>query len=213
MPVRFPAPTAAEVSGEKRPLAEILRQPVTIAALFAGVFGYSTMVFIMTATPLAMKFCGFGIGDTANVLSVHILGMFAPSFVTGHIIRRIGERRVLLIGAAAMIATVAIGLAGIDILHFWFALVLLGIGWNFLFVGGTSLLTKCYRPAERAKMQGMNDFLTFTGVALCSFIAGAVEQSWGWNAVLLGSLVPTVLILGAVSWGAPRQAAAKPVSA
>ena len=213
MPVRFPTPTAAEVSGEQRPLAEILRQPVTIAALFAGVFGYSTMVFIMTATPLAMKFCGFGIGDTSNVLSVHILGMFAPSFVTGHIIRRIGERRVLLLGAAAMIATVAIGLAGIDILHFWFALVLLGIGWNFLFVGGTSLLTKCYRPAERAKMQGMNDFLTFTGVALCSFIAGAVEQSWGWNAVLLGSLVPTVLILGAVSWGAPRQAAARPVSA
>ena len=205
MPVRFPTPTAAEVSGEQRPLAEILRQPVTIAALFAGVFGYSTMVFIMTATPLAMKFCGFGIGDTANVLSVHILGMFAPSFVTGHIIRRIGERRVLLIGAAAMTATVAIGLAGIDILHFWLALVLLGIGWNFLFVGGTTLLTKCYRPAERAKMQGMNDFLTFTGVALCSFIAGAVEQSWGWNAVLLGSLVPTALILVAVSWGAPRQ--------
>jgi MFS family permease len=213
MPVRFPASTAAEVSGEQRPLGEILRQPITIAALFAGVFGYSTMVFIMTATPLAMKFCGFGIGDTANVLSVHILGMFAPSFVTGHIIRRIGERRVLLIGVAAMIATVAIGLAGIDILHFWFALVLLGIGWNFLFVGGTSLLTKCYRPAERAKMQGMNDFLTFTGVALCSFIAGAVEQSWGWNAVLLGSLVPTVLILGAVSWGAPRQGVAKPASA
>src|SRR5688572_12321387 len=203
--VRFPQLTAAEISGPQRPLVEILRQPVTIAALFAGVFGYSTMVFIMTATPLAMKFCGFGIGETAGVLSVHILGMFAPSFVTGHIIRRIGERRVLLIGAAAMIATVAIGLAGIDILHFWFALVLLGIGWNFLFVGGTSLLTRCYRPAERAKMQGMNDFLTFTGVALCSFIAGAVEQSWGWNAVLLGSLVPTALILAAVTWGAPRQ--------
>jgi MFS family permease len=211
--VRFPQLTAAEISGPQRPLVEILRQPVTIAALFAGVFGYSTMVFIMTATPLAMKFCGFGIGETAGVLSVHILGMFAPSFVTGHIIRWIGERRVLLIGAAAMIATVAIGLAGIDILHFWFALVLLGIGWNFLFVGGTSLLTKCYRPAERAKMQGMNDFLTFTGVALCSFIAGAVEQSWGWNAVLLGSLVPTALILGAVSWGAPRQGMVKPASA
>ena len=211
--VRFPQPTAAEVSGLQRPLAEILRQPVTIAALFAGVFGYSTMVFIMTATPLAMKFCGFGIGQTASVLSVHILGMFAPSFVTGHIIRRIGERRVLLAGAASLIATVAIGLAGIDILHFWFALVLLGIGWNFLFVGGTTLLTKCYRPSERAKMQGMNDFLTFTGVAVCSFIAGAVEQSWGWNAVLLGSLVPTVLIVGAVLWGAPRQALPKPVSA
>jgi MFS family permease len=211
--VHFPQLTAAEASGPQRPLAEILRQPTTIAALFAGVFGYSTMVFVMTATPLAMKVCGFGVGETAGVLSVHILGMFAPSFVTGHIIRRIGERRVLLAGAACMIATVAIGLAGIDILHFWFALVLLGIGWNFLFVGGTSLLTKCYRPAERAKMQGINDFLTFTGVAICSFIAGAVEQSLGWNAVLLGSLVPTVLIVGAVAWGAPRQTVAKPVSA
>jgi len=213
MPVRYPALTAAEVTGEQRPLAEILRQPVTIAALFAGVFGYSTMVFIMTATPLAMRFCGFGVGDTATVLTVHILGMFAPSFVTGHIIRAIGERRVLLIGAGAMIATVAIGLMGIDIMNFWLALVLLGIGWNFLFVGGTSLLTKCYRPAERAKMQGTNDFLTFTGVAICSFIAGAVEQGWGWNAVLLGSLVPIVLILVAVLWGAPRHAPARVVSA
>jgi len=203
--VRFPQLTAAEVSGPQRALAEIVRQPITVAALFAGVFGYGTMVFIMTATPLAMKFCGFGVGETASVLSVHILGMFAPSFVTGHIIRRIGERRVLLAGAASLIATVAIGLMGIDILNFWLALVLLGIGWNFLFVGGTTLLTKCYRPAERAKMQGVNDFLTFTGVALCSFIAGAVEQSWGWNAVLLGALVPTVLIVGAVLWGAPRR--------
>ena len=210
--VRFPQPTAAEVSGPQRPLAEILREPVTIAALFAGVFGYSTMVFVMTATPLAMKFCGFGVGETAGVLSVHILGMFAPSFVTGHIIRRLGERKVLLAGALCLIATVFIGIAGIDIVHFWLALVLLGLGWNFLFVGGTSLLTKCYRPSERAKMQGVNDFLTFTGVTICSFIAGAVEQSWGWNAVLWGSLVPTILIVGAVTWGAPRQRA-RPVSA
>jgi MFS family permease len=213
LPLRFPAPTHEEVAGSQRPMAEILRQPMTIAALFAGVFGYSTMIFIMTATPLAMKFCGFGIGDTATVLSFHILGMFAPSFVTGHIIRRFGERRVLLAGAACMIATVAIGLAGIDILNFWFSLVLLGLGWNFLFVGGTSLLTKCYRPAERAKMQGINDFLTFTGVAVCSLIAGTIEQSWGWNAVLWGSLGPTALILGAVLWGAPRQTRTSPVAA
>ena len=206
MPVRFTRPTEQEISGPQRPILEILRQPTAVAALFAAVFGYSTMIFIMTATPLAMKFCGFGIGDTATVLSFHILGMFAPSFVTGHIIRRFGERKVLLIGAACLVATVAIGLAGIDIMHFWLALVLLGLGWNFLFVGGTSLLTTCYRPAERAKVQGANDFLTFTGVAVCSFIAGAVEQSWGWSAVLWGSLAPTVLILAAVLWGAPRLA-------
>ncbi|WP_162917392.1 MFS transporter [Dongia deserti] len=212
-PVRFPQPTEGEIDGQQRPILEILRQPIAIAALFAGVFGYSTMIFVMTATPLAMKFCGFGIGDTATVLSFHILGMFAPSFVTGHIIRRIGERKVLLTGAACMIATVMIGLAGIDILNFWLALVLLGLGWNFLFVGGTSLLTTCYRPAERAKVQGTNDFLTFTGVAICSLIAGAVEQSWGWDAVLWGSLAPTILILIAVLWGAPRFSKAAPVTA
>lgn len=213
VPARFPLPTAEEISGSARSIAEIIRQPVTVAALFAGVFGYSTMIFIMTATPLAMKFCGFGIGQTATVLSFHILGMFGPSFVTGHVIRRFGERKVLLTGAACLIAAVAIGLAGIDIMHFWFALVLLGLGWNFLFVGGTSLLTKCYRPAERAKMQGLNDFLTFTGVAICSFIAGAAEQSWGWNAVLWGSLAPTSLIVLAVLWGAPRRQNTSPVPA
>ena len=213
LPVRFAQPTAAEVSGPQRSTLEILRQPIAVAALFAAVFGYSTMVFVMTATPLAMKFCGFGIGETATVLSFHILGMFGPSFVTGHIIRRVGERNVLLAGAFCLVATVVIGLAGIDILHFWLALVLLGIGWNFLFVGGTSLLTKCYRPAERAKIQGANDFLTFTGVAICSFIAGAVEQSWGWNAVLWGALAPTALILVAVLWGAPRPAKASAIPA
>jgi MFS family permease len=205
VPLRFPPASAAETTGSRRPLKEIMRQPVFIAAVFAAIFGYGTMVFVMTATPLAMKFCGFAIGQTATVISFHILGMFAPSFVTGHIIRRFGERNVLLAGVACFIGTVAIGLAGIDIAHFWFALVLLGLGWNFLFVGGTSLLTKCYRPAERTRVQGMNDFLTFTGVAICSLTAGAVEQSWGWTAVLWGALTPTVLILGAVLWGAPRR--------
>ncbi|HEX6121219.1 MAG TPA: MFS transporter [Dongiaceae bacterium] len=205
IPLRFPPALHAETAGPQRPLREIMRQPSFIAAVSAAIFGYGTMVFVMTATPLAMKFCGFAIGPTATVISFHILGMFAPSFVTGHIIRKFGERIVLLAGTVCFGGTIAIGLAGIDILHFWFALVLLGLGWNFLFVGGTSLLTKCYRPAERAKVQGANDFLTFTGVAICSLTAGAVEQSWGWSAVLLGALVPTMLIVLAVAWGAPRR--------
>lgn len=213
IPLHAPPPLASEISGPQRSMRELLRQPALIAALFAAIFGYGTMSFVMTATPLAMQFCGYPIGDMANVISFHILGMFAPSFVTGHIIRRIGERNVLLIGAGCYLATVAIGLAGIEIPHFWLSLVLLGLGWNFLFVGGTSLLTKCYRPAERAKVQGFNDFLTFTSVAICSLIAGAVEQSWGWSAVLTGSLAPTILILGAVLWGAPRLAQAKALAA
>jgi MFS family permease len=211
VPLRFPPPPRTEAAGPQRPLREIMRQPSFIAAVFAAIFGYGTMVFVMTATPLAMKFCGFAIDQTATVISFHILGMFAPSFVTGHIIRKFGERTVLLAGTVCFGGTIVIGLAGIDILHFWLALLLLGLGWNFLFVGGTSLLTKCYRPAERAKVQGANDFLTFTGVAICSLTAGAVEQSWGWSAVLWGALVPTILIVIAVGWGAPgRRSAATP---
>jgi MFS family permease len=212
VPLRFPPPPRTETAGPQRPLREIMRQPSFIAAVFAAIFGYGTMVFVMTATPLAMKFCGFAIDQTATVISFHILGMFAPSFVTGHIIRKFGERIVLLAGTACFGGTIVIGLAGIDILHFWLALLLLGLGWNFLFVGGTSLLTKCYRPAERAKVQGTNDFLTFTGVAICSLTAGAVEQSWGWSAVLWGALVPTILIVAAVAWGAPRRRAAATVA-
>jgi MFS family permease len=204
-PLQAPPPANVDVSGPQRTLSELLRQPAMIAAMFAAIFGYGTMSFVMTATPLAMKFCGYGIGDTAQVLSVHVLGMFAPSFVTGHIIRRFGERNVLLSGGACYLATVAIGLAGVDIMHFWLSLLLLGLGWNFLFVGGTSLLTKCYRPSERAKVQGANDFLIFTGVALCSFTAGAVEQGWGWDWVLWSALVPTLVVLVAVFWGAPRR--------
>jgi MFS family permease len=213
IPLRAPPPLSVETSGPQRSLAELLRQPALIAALFAAIFGYGTMSFVMTATPLAMQFCGYPIGDVATVISFHVLGMFAPSFVTGHVIRRFGERNVLLAGAACYVATVAIGLAGIDIANFWLSLLVLGVGWNFLFVGGTSLLTKCYRPSERARVQGLNDFLIFTGVAVCSLTAGAVEQTWGWSAVLGGAMAPTILILGAVLWGAPRLAKTKPVPA
>jgi MFS family permease len=213
IPLRAPPPLSVETSGPQRSLAELLRQPALIAALFAAIFGYGTMSFVMTATPLAMQFCGYPIGDVATVISFHVLGMFAPSFVTGHVIRRFGERNVLLAGAACYVATVAIGLAGIDIANFWLSLLVLGVGWNFLFVGGTSLLTKCYRPSERARVQGLNDFLIFTGVAVCSLTAGAVEQTWGWSAVLGGAMAPTILVLGAVLWGAPRLAKTKPVPA
>jgi MFS family permease len=163
------------------------------------------MSFLMTVTPIAMKDCNFTFGDSAIVIQGHVLGMFAPSFVTGHIIRRIGERNVLLLGVCCYAVTFGAGMAGVDIVNFWVALVLLGLGWNFLYVGGTSLLTKCYTPSERAKVQGFNDFLTFSGVAACSLVAGAIEQTLGWDFVLWGSLAPTVIILGAVLWGAPRH--------
>jgi MFS family permease len=208
-PVHAPPPPATEIGGPQRPLSEIARQPAFIAALLAATFGYGTMVFVMTATPLAMVGCGFVIGDVAHIMSWHILGMFAPSFVTGHLIRRFGDRNVLLLGAACYGGMIAIGLAGIEIQHFWLSLILLGLGWNFLFIGGTALLTKCYRPSERAKVQGFNDFLIFSGVALCSIIAGIIEQSWGWEAVVWGALAPTFVIVAAVAWGAPGRQVAK----
>lgn len=208
-PIHAPPPAAAEIAGPQRPLSEIARQPVFIAALLAATFGYGTMSFVMTATPLAMVACGFPIGDVAHVISWHILGMFAPSFFTGHLIRRFGDRNVLLAGAACYGGTIVFGLAGVDIQNFWLALVLLGLGWNFLFVGGTALLTKCYRPSERAMVQGFNDCLIFTGVALCSLTAGIIEQSWGWESVVWAALVPTLVILAAVVWGAPGRQPAK----
>ena len=132
------------------------------------------------------------------VLLFHALGMYAPSFVTGDIIKRVGERNVLLAGTGFYAATAIIGLAGYDAVNFWVALIFLGIGWNFLYIGGTSLLTQCYRPDERGKVQAFNDSMIFAAVAVCSLTAGAIEHYWGWSAVLGTSLIPMAAILAIV---------------
>lgn len=194
-----------------RPLKEIVLQPRALSAIIAAMLGYGVMSFVMTATPLAMTFCGFELKTgIAFVIQGHVLAMFAPSFVTGHIIKRFGEYRVMGTGVLCYVACLGIGMAGIDIHHFWLALVLLGLGWNFLYVAGTSQLTKCYRPSERAKIQAFNDCMVFSGVALCSFIAGTVEQAFGWDWVLRGAIVPVVLIAVAllVGWRRERVAVA-----
>ncbi len=202
---RLPPPlpdSAAIEAAPPRSWREILAQPRAIAAMISAMFGYGIMSFVMTASPLAMKGCAFTLETgIAFVIQWHVLAMFAPSFVTGHLIRRFGEYPILLTGLACYVFTIVIGLAGIDIHHFWLALFALGLGWNFLYVGGTSLLTKCYRSSERAKVQGVNDTLTFSAVALCSLIAGTIEQWAGWNWVLVGSIVPVLLIAAALAWG------------
>lgn len=212
LPLRLPpvvGDTPASLSQPARPLMEIVTQPLALSAIAAAMLGYGVMSFIMTATPLAMAFCGFDLRTgIAFVIQWHVLAMFAPSFVTGHVVKRLGEFRVMSIGVACYAACICIGLYGIDIQHFWLALVLLGLGWNFLYVAGTSQLTKTYRPSERAKVQAFNDCATFSGVALCSFIAGTVEQTFGWDWVLLGAIVPVVLIALALIYGARRHAAA-----
>lgn len=212
LPLRLPpivGDTAASLAQPSRPVWEIVTQPLALSAIAAAMLGYGVMTFVMTATPLAMKFCGFDLGTgIAFVIQWHVLGMFAPSFVTGHIIKRLGEFRVMSIGIACYTVCIAIGLSGVDIHNFWLALVLLGLGWNFLYVAGTSQLTKCYRPSERAKIQAFNDCAIFSSVALCSFIAGTVEQAFGWDWVLLGAIMPIVLIALALIYGANRHAAA-----
>ena len=162
-------PLSQEQKKEKgRPLTQILRQPIFIVAVLASTIGYGVMNLIMTATPLAMSHHHHPFNDAAFVIEWHVIGMFAPSFFTGSLINRFGIHRVMLFGAALMAACIAIALAGIELVNFWVALVLLGVGWNFLFVGGTTLLTEAYAPSERAKTQAANDFVVFSSVAASS---------------------------------------------
>ena len=128
-------------------------------------FGYAAMILMMTATPLAMQFCGHGFGDTAFVIQWHMVGMFAPSFFTGYIIKRFGVLNVITVGIILMFGSAAIGFSGIAVTQFWWALFLLGVGWNFMFIGGTTLVVESYRPEERAKVQAFHDFTVFTFVA------------------------------------------------
>jgi MFS family permease len=171
-----------------RPLLQIVRQPKFIVALICGTLGYGVMSLVMTATPLAMEHHAHHFNDTSFVIQWHVLGMFAPSFFTGLLIERFGLRNILRIGTLLGFATVAINLGGTSVWHFWLALFLLGISWNFLFIGATTLLTQTYHPAEQARTQASNDFAVFTTVTLASLSAGALQHRFGWEMVNVGVL-------------------------
>lgn len=191
-----------QLGGEKsrgRPLWEIVRRPAVAVAMASAMAGYGIMALVMTATPLAVVACGFGFADAAFIIQWHAVGMFAPSFFTGHLIRRFGVLEVIMAGALLNALCMAINLMGVQLLNFWSALVLLGLGWNFMFVGGTTLLTESYAPEERAKVQGFNDFLVFSTVALASFAAGAIQHRVGWAAVNAAVALPLVLAFAAVA--------------
>lgn len=193
-----------EVHGPARSLPEIMRQPVFLTALVGSSVGYAVMIMVMTATPLAMQMCGQSLGASATVIQWHVLGMFVPSFFTGNLIRRYGVLPIMGTGIMLLGGHVAIAMSGIGFLHFLSGLILLGVGWNFLFVGGTTLLTEAYRPSERAKTQAAHDFLMFGAVSLASFGAGGLLNAWGWQSVnltvlpFLGIALLTVLGLGAL---------------
>ncbi|MDD9878902.1 MAG: MFS transporter [Magnetovibrio sp.] len=207
--IRIPKPPRARPGAPAgRPLLEIIRQPTFLVAVFAAMVGYSVMTLVMQATPLAMEFCGFGFIDTATVIQWHVLGMFAPSFITGHLIKRIGVINVILIGTLCNFAAMAINLSGIEFYNFWTSLVLLGVGWNFMFIGGTTLVTEAYRPEEQSRVQAFNDFLVFGCVSIAAFGSGVLQAEFGWAAVNMTLAVPVFAVFLASVWYRTRQAAA-----
>lgn len=171
----------ASTLGRARPLAEIAAQPTFLVAVACAAIAFGAMNLLMVATPLAMKVCGFGYPDSADVIKWHVIGMFAPGFFTGSLIKRFGVLQVMFAGCVAMAATVAVALHGLTYGHFWVALVLLGVGWNFLFTGATTLLTTTYTPAEKAKVQGVNDLVVFLVMITSSAASGALLSATGWH--------------------------------
>ncbi|MXW20599.1 MAG: MFS transporter [Gammaproteobacteria bacterium] len=203
-----PASTEApeESGGDIRPLRTIARSRLFVVAVVGAAMGQGVMAFMMTAAPLAMHVVdGHSLAATAAVIQAHVLAMYAPSLVAGGLITRFGAGRIMMTGAILLGATLAAGLAGREIMHYGMAMVALGFGWNFLYVGGTTLLARSYRPAERFRVQGFNDFIVLGCAALGSLSAGAVMQLLGWDAVLYASMPAIMLAMAAIIWGRPDR--------
>jgi predicted MFS family arabinose efflux permease len=211
--IRIPTPSAAEQSASGRALSAIAAQPKFIVAVLGGAIGYGVMNFLMVSTPIAMQACGHPYGDAAFVISSHIIGMFAPSFVTGPLIKRIGVLPVMFAGALFNFAAIAIALSGISVSQFWWSLVLLGVGWNFLYIGGTTLLTETYRPEERARAQGTNEQAIFIMMAISSLTSGMTVTSAGWERVNLFALPLVATVAIAIVWYALRERSRKAAAA
>jgi len=204
--IRFPehrAPAPGDARG--RPLAEIVRQPLFIISVAAAALGYGVMNLLMAATPIAMQQCQHPFSSAALVLEWHVLGMFVPSFFTGHLIQRLGALKVMTTGVLLELACVAVALSGVELMHFLVALFTLGLGWNFLYIGGTTLLTAVYRPEEKNKVQGAMDTCVYSTMAVTSFSSGALVTTQGWQLLNLGSLVPIAAVSLALLWLALLQ--------
>ncbi|MGH8688519.1 MAG: MFS transporter [Burkholderiales bacterium] len=198
--VRIPPLDEKAKSAAGRPLRVIAAQPKFIVAVLSGAFGYGVMNFLMTSTPIAMDVCGHPYGDAAFVISSHVIAMFAPSFVTGRIIRRFGVLPVMFTGALLNFAAIGVALSGVAVTQFWWSLVCLGVGWNFLYIGGTTLLTETYRPEEMAKAQGANDQTIFLMMVVSSFTSGMTVTTAGWAQVNLIALPMVAVVAIAIAW-------------
>jgi MFS family permease len=201
----IPVPAAAAHEEPTRPLAQIMVQPAFVVAVLAAAIAYGVMNLLMTATPLAMGICGHPYSAAATVIGWHVIGMFGPSFFTGSLIKRFGVLQVMAAGTLLLYAVVAIALSGISVPHFWFALVLLGVGWNFLYISGTTLITEACTPAERAKTQGANDLIIFVVMASSSFSSGLLLEKSGWQMLNYLALPFVTAAAVAVLWLLARR--------
>ena len=203
----IPTPTKSSVDeSQARPLSELIHVPQILVAVICGMVSYALMNLVMTSTPLAVVGCGFSRADAANIVSAHVLAMYAPSFFTGALITRFGAEKIVAIGLAILAIAGGIALSGVQLTHFYVTLILLGVGWNFGYIGATAMLTRAHSPAERGRVQGMNDAVVFGGVFLASLssgglmncIGGSVQH--GWNAVNLAMLPFLLLAAIALLW-------------
>ncbi|RWD93243.1 MFS transporter [Mesorhizobium sp.] len=194
--------SAGTAASDARPLVEIATQPRFVAALFCAVCAYALMSFVMTGAPLAMVGCGLSTDDATLGISWHVMAMFGPSFFTGSLIHRFGAERIVAIGLVLLIGCAAVALSGLELWHFWTALILLGLGWNFGFIGATAMVAASYHPSEKGKVQGFHDFVLFGSVAFASLMSGAVYNAWGWT--MLNWIVFPVVMLCFLALGALR---------
>ncbi len=214
----IPTPPKPEEGADRgRPVRELLTSPVIAVAIICGTVAYALMNLVMTSTPLAVVGCGFDTGDAANIVSAHVLAMYAPSFITGHVITRFGSRAVVAVGLVILALSGAVAISGVELEQFYIALILLGIGWNFGFIGATTMLTAAHSVEERGRVQGLNDMIVFGGVFLASLSSGTLMNcsggttQTGWQFVNMAMIPFLVLAGGALIWLAmrPKDAAAR----
>jgi MFS family permease len=201
MAVKIPRPPVSQSFADGRPLIDIVRQLRFIVAVACGVASYAMMNMVMTSAPLAMVMCNHSVNEAALGIQWHVLGMYAPSFITGSLILRFGVRRIMALGLTMIVGAAAIGLSGVALWNFWIGLAVLGVGWNFAFISATMLVTECHDPHERNKVQAFNDFLVFGSMAIGSFSSGALLSRYGWdavNAMVFPVILAAALLLG---WG------------
>lgn len=195
MGIKLPMPTAKEVLGAGRPLSVIVRQPLFITAIICGAVSYSLMNFLMTAAPLAMHMGGHSQESSNLGLQWHVIAMYGPSFFTGRLIARYGAGNIVMLGLILTGLSIVVGLMGGELLHFWGSLILLGVGWNFGFVGASAMVLECHTPEEKTRVQSLNDFIVFGSMAIGSFISGSLLAAYNWDRVLWVSFAPLVLAI------------------